>query len=331
MNKKLIGSLCAITLSALGILYCDKENIDYNLPKLEKPKFIESQQTFTPELNRNEMKLENIVNNVPKTDNPINISSNLSKNINYAFNSFHGDVDIEYISWLILELLNQKEINKIYSISKETPAIGEYYSKDHYKTPIEKAGEMDCIFGENHLILDYQNERYGFSIEKGSSLEMKILNEEEICTSDKYVPSILEKTGLINTYYIFEIVSLNDPFTFSDKVTCESFSINFDKSASRMYISLTPYIYSNVEGDIPIVEFEDFNRNNHFSERDLKFNRHGNIDYDTTSRIILGGTLGNEEYFNINYAAWENENKIEGKENNEGLPMTRSLINYLFN
>jgi hypothetical protein len=45
----------------------------------------------------------------------------------------------------------------------------------------------------------------------------------------------------------------------------------------------------------------------------------------------LGGTLGNEEYFNINYAAWENENKIEGKENNEGLPMTRSLINYLFN
>ena len=111
MNKKLTGSLCAITLSALGILYCDKENIDYNLPKLEKPKFIESQQTFTPELNRNEMKLENIVNNVPKTDNPINISSNLSKNINYAFNSFHGDVDIEYISWLILELLNQKEIN----------------------------------------------------------------------------------------------------------------------------------------------------------------------------------------------------------------------------
>ena len=343
-KKAIFGGLGALVLASFGVLTCKSPTISQiprELPRLETT-VAEAVPLKVNQLERKELTIQK-QKETPREPEYLSLSEDLASDVDYCFNSFNGNVDIEIISQSILRLLEKKKINNIFLEMGNNEEFGSYSSEDFLKSPIEDFEKLDYLFGEEHLVLSNGSSLYGLSIERDYHQSISIENEEEIIESESFVnPKIKKEFGKTESY-VFELVSGKDAFGFPDLVSCDSFKVYFERDKQgEIKINAHASINDEIEEPISKIDIEAFNNQNSFGQRRIKIDPYGVIIEDLTTRhVLFPAEITREEYSNLLpgeliesdsfFRDYPPNSAIKPIKNNSHLYFTRTLADLLFN
>ena len=343
-KKAIFGGLGALVLASFGVLNCKSPVIPQtpSRPLQLEERVVEARPLEVNHLERKEIAIQE-PEEPQKKEKYLPLSEDLANQVDYCFNSFNGNVDIEIISQSILRLLEKEKINNTFLEMRNNEEFGSYSSEDFLKSPIEDFEKLDYLFGEEHLILSNGSSLYGLSIERNYHQSISIENEEEIIESESFVnPKIKKEFGKTESY-VFELVSGKDAFGFPDLVSCDSFKVYFERDKQgEIKINAHASINDEIEEPISKIDIEAFNNQNSFGQRRIKIDPYGVIIEDLTTRhVLFPAEITREEYSNLLpgeliesdsfFRDYTPNSAIKPIKNNSHLYFTRTLADLLFN